>query len=148
MLCNGTVSYRDLYYATESTFTSKSSNQSSISILILKITLTVGLHANYCCDHDNLVLDLERKMIHDKLLVTAQSLHGLAKMRVTFYQTEKPKELGMTVVDIIEFVPRQMYPDIEGDDVVEEEKDLDEVSEEKDDKSDDKDNGGNNSVDK
>jgi len=161
LLCDGAASYRDMYESSQSAVTSKSPDLSSTSILTLKSSLTLDLNVNYRCGQEIVLSDLERKTINDPLLVTGRSLHGLAKKGVTFYRKalsyavkkwdlkkNEPTESGTSVADIIEFVRRQMYKDIndiEGDDSVEEEEDFNEVDEEKDAQSDDNEKDDTNS---
>ena len=72
LLCDCTVSYRNMHDSTQSKVNSKSKDQSSAFIVTLKITLTLDINANYRCGQQIAVSYLRRKTVNDPLLATGQ----------------------------------------------------------------------------
>lgn len=129
MLCKGEGAYNGLYKNLNKPVVDKSTK--AAPKLYLSHELTQDETVSYVAGLDINVIDLEKRTLTSKLLITGRSILNMAKKGVRYYKkamaytakkwdlsTNEPLDSGDTKDDVIEFVRRSMYLELHATDAL------------------------------
>jgi hypothetical protein len=122
LLCNGGYPYNEFYESSSKVATKKSSTANDTSSLVLKQSLSLDRFRTYYAGIDIKHKDLEKKHMTGLMLMSGRSLLALAKKGYKMFKKAnsfaeqkwdikkcQPKESGLTIEDIVDFVRTEMF---------------------------------------